>query len=149
MSNVLIAIIVLLITFVLMGLGVYENVEASRRSSLAMTVGSKLSRLGTENKELALEMGRNLYSSEAEAGTGFVYYDRNSLVREAFGSVRFQFHENSNGYFVCAYSDDVSNTVREAFDMVARDRPPSFVSGSCGLPNTPITSLVVVSMRLN
>ena len=149
MSNVLIAIIVLLITFVLMGLGVYENVEASRRSSIAMTVGSKLSRLGTENKELALEMGRNMYSPGEEAASGLAYYDVDSLSRESFGSVSFLFHQNGNGYFVCARSGDVGNTMREAFGMVARDRPPSFVSGSCGEPATPVTSLVVVSMRLN
>ena len=149
MSNVLIAIIVLLITFVLMGLGVYENVEASRRSSLAMTVGSKLSRLGTQNKELALELGRNMYSPGEESATGFAHYDLDALQREAFGSVSFLFHENSSGYYVCARSGDVSSTFQEAFQMVARDRPPSFVSGACGVAATPVTTLVVVSMKLN
>ena len=149
MSNVLIAIVVLLITFVLMGLGVYESVEASRRSSLAMTVGSKLSRLATENKELQLELGRSMYSAGEEASTGRAYYDSDSLSREAFGSVTFRFHEDSNGYFACATSTDVGRISQEAFRMVAKDRPPSFVSGACGEQSTAIGSNVVVSMRLN
>lgn len=149
MSNVLIAIIVLLITFVLMGLGVYENVEASRRSSLAMTVGSKMSRLGTDNKEMALELGRNLNSPTAESSTGLAFYDQNALDREAFGSVSFSFVQNASGYYICARSSDVNTTTQEAFEMVARDRPPSFVSGACGVAATPITTTVAVSMRLN
>lgn len=149
MSNVLIAIIVLLITFVLMGLGVYENVEASRRSSLAMTVGSKMSRLGTQNKELALELGRNLNSPSSESSTGLASYDQEALDREAFGSVSFSFIENASGYYVCARSNEVSATTREAFEMVARDRPPSFVSGACGVAATAISTTVAVSMRLN
>ena len=149
MSNVLIAIIILLITFVLMGLAVYDNIEASKRSSLAMTVGSKLSRVANNNQEMSLELDRFVYSSGEESASGLAYYDSEMMQREAFGSVSFRYHQNGVGYFTCAQSTDTSEPVREAFAIVARDRPPSFVSGACGEVDSPVTNLVVVSMRMN
>jgi hypothetical protein len=38
--------------------------------------------------------------------------------------------------------------MREAMQMVARDRPPAFVSGECGNAATAIGGIVVTSLKL-
>jgi hypothetical protein len=147
-SNVLVAIVALIITFMLASFGVYQNIEASRRTSLATTIGSKMNRLGQYNQELADEIGHNVLSAGEESSTGYAYYDTNMLSREAFGSVTFRFHANGTGYYVCATSSDVSTLTSEAMAMVARDRPGSFVSGACGESGVGVSSNIFVSMRV-
>lgn len=148
MSNVLIAIAVMIIGFVLASYGVYENVQASRRTALATTIGSKMSRLAVENQEQREEVGHMLLAPSQEAASGFAYYSSDTLAREAFGPVTFRFHWNGSAYYVCATSSDVGQTMRDAMQMVARDRPPAFVSGECGVPATAIGTNVVTSLKL-
>lgn len=148
MSNVLIAIAVMIIGFVLAGYGVYDNVQASRRTALATTIGSKMSRLGVYNQELKEELGHNPLSPGEEASTGYASYDLTALNRENFGTVTFRFHAVSGGYFVCATSTDVGQTMQEAMRLVARDRPPAYVSGECANPSTAVSNQTVVSLKL-
>lgn len=149
MSNVIIAIAVLVIGFVLASYGVYENVQASRRTALATTIGSKMSRLAVYNQDLREDLGpRSVLSPGEEASTGYASYSTDILQREAFGPVRFAFTAVTSGYYVCAVSTDVSTSMREAMQMVARDRPPAFVSGQCGSAGTAIGSEVATSLRI-
>lgn len=149
MSNVIIAIAVLVIGFVLASYGVYENVQASRRTAMATTIGSKMSRLAVYNQDLREDVGpRSILSPGEEAATGYASYSQEMLQRESFGAVTFRFHAIAGGYYVCATSSDVSTSMREAMQMVARDRPPAFFSGECGVAATAIGTNVVTSLRL-
>lgn len=153
MSNVLIAIAVLVIGFVLASYGVYENVQASRRTAMATTIGSKMNRLAIVNQEQREDVGHILLAPSQEAGTGFAYYSLDTLSRENFGPVTFRYHFNGTDYFVCATSTDTGPTMLEALRMVARDRPPTYVSGECGNAGVAIgagnpANVVVVSMKI-
>ena len=148
MSNVIIAIVVMIIGFVLAGYGVYDNVQASKRTSLAMTIGAKISRLAVDAQELREDVGHAPLGPSEEASTGFATYSLETLQRESFGAVSFRYHALPAGYFVCATSTDVSLTMQEAMRMVAKDRPPAFVSGACGVTSTAIGAEVVTSWRI-
>lgn len=148
MSNVLIAIAVMVIGFVLASYGVYDNVQASRRTSLATTIGSKMSRLGVYSQDLKEDLGHNPLSPGEEATSGYASYSTDMLSRENFGSVTFRFTAVASGYYVCATSADTGSTMVEAMRMVARDRPPAFVSGVCSDASAPITNNAVTSLKL-
>lgn len=148
MANVIVAIVTLVITFVLAGYGVYQNVESSRRSQNATVIGSTMTRLAQYSQELRDELGHQPLAPGQEASTGYGYYDTDMLARAAYGAVTFRFHANQNGYHVCASSTDVGDNMVESLRMVARDRPGAYVSGECGVGGTAISNLAVVSLRI-
>lgn len=148
MSNVLIALVVMVIGFVLASYGVYDNVQASRRSSLATTISSKMNRLAVYNQDLREDIGHQPLHPNQEVSTGFASYNQDMLDREAFGSVTFRFHANASGYHVCATSNDTGQTMQEAMQMIAKNHPPAYVSGSCGESNVAVGSNVVTSLRI-
>lgn len=148
MSNVLIAIAVMIIGFVLASYGVYDNVQASRRTALATTIGSKMSRLGVYSQDLKEDLGHHPLSPGEEAASGYAPYSTEMLARENFGAVTFRFTAVGSGYYVCATSTDTGQTMVEAMRMVARDRPPAFVSGVCSDPSAAIGTNVVTSLKL-
>lgn len=149
MANVIIAIAVLIIGFYLASYGIYENVEASRRTALSTTIGAKINRLATYSQDLREDLGgRAPLSASEEGGSGLAYYSSEMLSRERFGAVSFRYNANAGGYWVCAESTDTGQTTIEAMQKVARDRPPSFVSGECGVSGTAVGGLAVMSMRI-
>ncbi len=148
MANVIVAIVTLVMTFILASYGVYQNIEASRRSQNATVIGSTINRLAQYNLELREETGHSMLSAGEEASTGYSFYDGEVLRRASYGSVTYRFHANGNGYFVCATSTDVSDTMQESMRMVARDRPGAYASGECGVSTTAVSNVSVVSMRI-
>jgi hypothetical protein len=149
MSNVIIAIAVLIIGFYLASYGIYENVEASRRTAVSTTIGAKINRLAIYSQDLREDLGgRPPLSTAEEATTGYATYSSEMLARERFGSVTFRYTMSAGGYYVCAESTDTGQTMIEAMQKVARDRPSSFVSGECGNSGTAVGGLVVTSMRI-
>jgi len=147
-ANVIVAIVTLVITFILASYGVYQNIESSRRSQNATVIGSTISRLAQYNQDLREELGHQPLSSGEESASGYGYYDSEMLSRAAYGTVTYRFHANASGYYVCASSPDVSTTMQESMQMVARDRPGAFVSGECGVTGTGVSNLSVVSMKI-
>jgi hypothetical protein len=147
-ANIIVAIVTLVITFILASYGVYQNIESSRRSQNATVIGSTISRLAQYNQELREELGHQPLSVSEESGTGYGYYDQAVLDRAAYGTVTYRFNANGTGYYVCASSGDVSTTMQESMQMVARDRPGAFVSGECGVTGTAVSNLSVVSMKI-
>lgn len=148
MANIIVAVVTLVITFILASYGVYQNIESSRRSQNATVIGSTINRLAQYNQELREELGHQPLSPGQESGTGYGYYETDVLDRAAYGSVTYRFHANGAGYFVCASSTDVSATMQESMQMVARDRPGAFASGECGITGTAVSNLSVVSMKI-
>ena len=151
MSSVLVGIATIVIVFVIGGYGVYANVEASRRTQTAMTIGHGLDRMVLHAQELRDETGHAPGSASAEASTGYgsydAGYDRAAVeARPALG-LTYRYVANGSGYWTCAETIRVDDRTREALTMVSRDRPGSFVSGRCGDPSAAIGSAAVVSMR--
>lgn len=148
MANIIVAIVTLVITFILASYGVYQNIESSRRSQNATVIGSTINSLAQYNQELREEIGHQPLGSGEEASSGYAYYDPDMLSRAAYGTVTYRFTANPSGYYVCASSPDVSSTMQESMQMVARDRPGAFASGECGVSGTAVSNVSVVSMKI-
>ncbi len=148
MSNILIALVTLVIAFVLAGYGVYATVESSRRSNTAMVVGSALERQAGHMQDLAGELGRMPRSPAAESSTGYASYNPEVFTSENTAKLNFLTDQNGSSTWVCAETNDLSDYMREAFQMVVRDRPGSVISGRCGYAGTAITTKQVVSLRV-
>lgn len=149
MGNVIVAIVVLVVGFMLVTYGVYNNVDASRRTQAAMSIGSTLERHAKHIQDLIQENGHVPLSSGEESGTGYGYYDGRMFDRDSTANVTYYPTQTLEGYFVCARSSDVSLTMQEAMQMVARDRRGAFVSGSCGTAAAAISNFVAVSLKVN
>lgn len=141
MANVLIAIATLIIGFTLALYGTYTNVEAGRRTQYATSINSTLEREAKYIQDVAQDLGRMPLSGDYDS-VGVFGRDSNSKFD-------FFYTAQAEGYFVCARTSDSSQTMREALQIVSRDRPGSFVSGACGVSATPISTYAAVSMKVN
>lgn len=139
MGGVVLAVVTLVITFVIAGYGIYGNVEVAKRSMISSSIGHAIERQAKSVQDLALDFER----LPTEAEVDVAVFQRDSSV-----NVTYSYRVIGTDGFVCATSDDPSELVVEAMNMLARTRPTSFVSGNCGTATVPVSARVAFSMKV-
>lgn len=147
MANVILAIVTLVVGFVLAGFGVYESVQSSHRSQVAMAIGSALERESQHIQDLWQENGRAPLASTETTAEAPAHYDSGLFQRDGTYDVSYS-ASMVGDYYVCATSTDTRSTMQEAMNLVVRDRQGAFVSGQCGVSGTAVADKVVVSLKV-
>lgn len=139
MSNVVMAILVLVVTFIIASYGVYSNVEASRRTQLASSVGSTIARDAAHVQSVAQDLGRVPDAADVDDGR---------FARESGDAMQFSYVVAGGAGYVCGVVGRSDDITREAMNKVVRDHPGAFVSGQCGSSGASISDSVAVSLKV-